>query len=502
MRMQEGGNPFLEQLSGQDRGIVLPEAVDRRERAQAQREAMRQDAAAKDFSFEMARGERSPARPMQPGPIPRDQINQAGIWFPLLGLTAGIGGGAFGLSYLLGGDEEEGPQPPLRPTYDRDAFEADRQAAEQAAASEESPAVGVYQRPGAGAGPVMPTGSDVAAEEEAGPTAMSLASMYSFTPEQRAERLRAAFEGREAVYDEILGDPERRRSVAKSQLLFSIAQRALQFASGVSPEGQPMSGSMLSQAARSFAPVAGDLATYASQMDAEDREIRAARLAAAEKDVSAEQTLRGRLFEAAMKAREEAEDEKQLRPVSEAVLQPDEDAVNLSINQAFNFGSGLKALANRVTSIANLQAYPEAAEAVRQIEAFNDLELVGPLGKALTGAGRTSNLVIELVRKRLPTPADIFSSVPEAISKYTSILDMVDDEIRQLADEYENYREFGMTKEGLNHLSSLNSLLRLRYRLDGVIRGLNEEVPEAVVEDLANVQGNAPPEETPPPDAQ
>ena len=472
MRMQEGGNPEQESL-----GMVSPDAL-------AQRQRMLDTARYQPVSADL--------RPMAPAIDPMQAqmqpAQQAGVWAPLIwGGT--IASGAFaGWPYVQNyfGGEDEPFRPALPPLTEEDMGIVDPEVL--AEREGEAPAVGPYRPPprpseGAGEAPVVS-----AEEQEATPglDISGLLGMYNFSPEERAERLRAAFEGREAVYDEILGDPERRRSVAKSQLLFSIAQRALQFASGVSPEGQPMSGSMLSQAARSFAPVAGDLATYASQMDAEDREIRAARLAAAEKDVDTAERSRAALLAALAKARGE-DDSKVLTelPTASQALQEISIERPPDLTPAYTFGAAQFNAISKGLRALNMSAASETAEAVRWGTQFNTTVLAD-LARSIQ-SNRPSNMTIQLAMDMLPRPGYTFESVESAINTYAGLKDQFQREVGLLADEYNNFRMLGLAKPAIDSLSLLRRTQEVVLQLDGIIYGLEGNLPEEQAEVLGNV---------------
>ena len=489
MRMQEGGSPWIEQLSGEDRGVVLPEAMDRRER---DLQETRADLAAQ-------------AGP----PIPRDQMQQAGWMLPfMIGSTlAGIG--TAGWNYFGGEDEPFQPTLPpagqrvgedrsdqlggintdisgsLRETQER--IEAE-QAAAAAAAEGDTPAVGPY-----GSRPTPPlTEEPTAAAEETGVGVADLMGLYSFSPEERAERLRAAYEGREAVYDEILGDPERRRNNAKAQLLFSIAQRALQFAGGVTAEGRPMTGSMVSQAAQAFAPVFGDVAEYNAAMEQQDQEMRAARLAAAEKDVVRDEESRASLLSALAKARGESE-----LTASDVLRPATEELADMTIAEppdltpAYSFGATMFNTFGKAARIVNWDAAPETTEAVRWANQFNTT-ILADLARSIQ-QGRTSNFTLQLVQSLLPTPGGTFESVASAIDTYAGLKDQLDRDVRLLAREYESYRALNLAPKAVQTLSLLRRANEASMQLAAILSGLRGEVSEEEAAILGNVtDGPAP----------
>jgi len=496
MRMQEGGSPWVEQMSGEDRGVVLPEAMDRRER---DLQETRADLAAQ-------------AGP----PIPRDQINQAGWMLPfMIGSTlAGIG--TAGWNYFGGEDEPFQPTLPpagqrvgedrsdqlggintdifgsLRDTQER--IEAE-QAAAAAAAEGDTPAVGQYRpRPTPPSTEEAPVAEEptAAAAGDTGVGVSDLMGLYSFSPEERADRLRAAYEGREAVYDEILGDPERRRDNAKAQLLFSIAQRALQFAGGVTAEGRPMSGSMVSQAAQSFAPVFGDVAEYNAAMEQQDQEMRAARLAAAEKDVTRDEENRASLLSALAKARGESE-----LTASDVLRPATEELADISITEppdltpAYNFGASLRNFGGRIGSAINADWAPETREAVRWATQFNTTVLAD-LARAIQSS-RPSNFTLQLVQSLLPTPSGSFESVASAIDTYSGLKDQLDREVLLMAEDYEKYRTLNMAPKAIETLSLMRRTQETSMQLDRILSGLRGEVSEEEAAILGNVtDGPAP----------
>lgn len=521
MQMQEGGNALIEQLSGQDRGIVLP-----RDRAQAQRDRMQElEAERQQLSgYRDVSGEMRPNAPMVDSQssmeIPRGAINEAGFWAPLFWLGTGAGAAITASPYLerlLGGEDQAPFQPTLPPLTDGTTGIVSPAAIQ--ARNPEAPVIGTL---GGGQDATPPTQDAVAAAAPAGsvepqaarePLApaplpqneigpLALASNFSFSPEERADRLRAAYEGREAVYDEILGDPERRRDNAKAQLFFSIAQRALQFASGVSPEGTPMSGSMLAQAAQSFAPVFGDVSQYLAAQDQQERELRAARLAAAEKDVTREEDSRERMLSALMAARGEggmtAADvlpsaAQELQAIRDRFEQRG-DSASVDLTPAYNFGSSLRSTAANLGSLVNLDIAPQTREAIRWGQQFNTTVLA-ELARSIQ-ASRPSNFTLELVQNLLPAPGAPFQSVAAAVDAYKGLKSWLDEDVAGLAEEYTDYRALDMGTKAIDALSLLRRTKETSLQLEQIINGLEGNQPEQQIDALADVTTDPEPNAT------
>jgi hypothetical protein len=86
---------------------------------------------------------------------------------------------------------------------------------------------------------------------------------------------------REKLYQELLGDDT---NMNQAQLLFSLAQKGLQFAGNVDAQGRPLRGSPVSRFATVAAEVPGEINKFISDTEKRRQTIRMAALQAAEKE--------------------------------------------------------------------------------------------------------------------------------------------------------------------------------------------------------------------------
>lgn len=257
---------------------------------------------------------------------------------------------------------------------------------------------------------------------------------FAMSADAAAEYLRDAYTARAGVYDEILGDPERRRASARAEILFEIAQRALQFASGVGPDGRAMGGSMFAQAAQSFAPVFGSIAAQSRALGEEEQAGRGARLAAAEKDLAREQDVRAKLDETWVTEQLRGGAESVAPLVLEQFLPSPEDVENHlqtlpNTRLAFDAPSAIKRMANSLTAVFGFQQFPEEGDAIKYMEFFNN-RVLGTLARNLQSSGRVSNFVLELSLGLLESPATWGTTPERAIASYTQVRDLVIEDIK------------------------------------------------------------------------
>lgn len=86
---------------------------------------------------------------------------------------------------------------------------------------------------------------------------------------------------REKLYQELLGDDT---NMNQAQLLFSLAQKGLQFAGNVDAQGRPLRGSPVSRFATVAAEIPGEINKFISDTEKRRQTIRMAALQAAEKE--------------------------------------------------------------------------------------------------------------------------------------------------------------------------------------------------------------------------
>jgi hypothetical protein len=94
--------------------------------------------------------------------------------------------------------------------------------------------------------------------------------------------LQKAVADRESAYRTLLGQD---KGTSEAQLLFSLGQRALQFAGNVDDQGRPLRGSFVSRLAGAARTLPAEMSARMSEMEKVDRSIKLAALQAAEKDI-------------------------------------------------------------------------------------------------------------------------------------------------------------------------------------------------------------------------
>ena len=98
---------------------------------------------------------------------------------------------------------------------------------------------------------------------------------------------------RESLYKTLLGQD---KGASEAQLLFSLGQRALQFAGNVDDQGRPLRGSFVSRLAGATRTLPAEMSARISEMDKVDRNIKLAALQAAEKEVESTKDYNNKLF--------------------------------------------------------------------------------------------------------------------------------------------------------------------------------------------------------------
>ena len=170
---------------------------------------------------------------------------------------------------------------------------------------------GYVQHFQAGSLPAGVTPIDDTAEEEEGPVAGGgSGAMGGFSPTDVASartnffnmlnkrpidlpNLATSMANRESVYKTLLGQD---KSASEAQLLFSLGQRALQFAGNVDDQGRPLRGSFVSRLAGATRTLPTELSARISEMDKVDKNIKLAALQAAEKEVESAKDYNNKLF--------------------------------------------------------------------------------------------------------------------------------------------------------------------------------------------------------------
>ena len=282
---------------------------------------------------------------------------------------------------------------------------------------------------------------------------------------EMADFLRDRYTARESLYDELLGDPDRRRAQARSEIFFEIAQRALQFAGGVGPDGQPMRGSMFAQAAQSFAPVFGSLAERSRELTDQERALRASRLEAAETDLAREQGLRAEITGAQVRSLMEGMGAgappqpltfEALLPAQEEI---DEHLPNLpDIRRAYDPGAPFRNFMNTAGAIIGWQYSPDTNEAVVATQFINN-RLLGSLAQSLQQSGRPSNFTLELSRDLLQEPAQFRTSVASAQNAFIEIQNAIE---ADLADEVRKYNTALAFEQQRSAMDAFNAMQALR----------------------------------------
>jgi hypothetical protein len=99
---------------------------------------------------------------------------------------------------------------------------------------------------------------------------------------------------RESLYKTLLGQD---KGTSEAQLLFSLGQRALQFAGNVDDQGRPMRGSFVSRLAGAARTLPAEMAARIGEIDKVDRTVKLAALQAAEKEVESTKDYNNKLFQ-------------------------------------------------------------------------------------------------------------------------------------------------------------------------------------------------------------
>jgi len=99
----------------------------------------------------------------------------------------------------------------------------------------------------------------------------------------------------EPDYAEVLGTGD--KETARSQMLFDIAQAALNFGGNVSPQGQPLRGSMAARLAGATSELPGKMGARAAEMRKGDQTARLAAMQAAQAEIATAQAANVRLGE-------------------------------------------------------------------------------------------------------------------------------------------------------------------------------------------------------------
>lgn len=99
---------------------------------------------------------------------------------------------------------------------------------------------------------------------------------------------------RESLYKTLLGQD---KGASEAQLLFSLGQRALQFAGNVDDQGRPLRGSFVSRLAGATRTLPAEMSARISEMDKLDKNIKLAALQAAEKEVESTKDYNNKLFQ-------------------------------------------------------------------------------------------------------------------------------------------------------------------------------------------------------------
>ena len=105
--------------------------------------------------------------------------------------------------------------------------------------------------------------------------------------------LATSMANRESVYKTLLGQD---KGASEAQLLFSLGQRALQFASNVDDQGRPLRGSFVSRLAGATRTLPAEMSARISELDKVDKSIKLAALQAAEKEVESAKDYNNKLF--------------------------------------------------------------------------------------------------------------------------------------------------------------------------------------------------------------
>jgi hypothetical protein len=103
---------------------------------------------------------------------------------------------------------------------------------------------------------------------------------------------------RESTYKTLLGQD---KGTSEAQLLFSLGQRALQFAANVDDQGRPLRGSFMSRLAGATRTLPAEMSARISELEKVDKTIKLAALQAAEKEVGDTKSYNNKLFSTQMK---------------------------------------------------------------------------------------------------------------------------------------------------------------------------------------------------------
>jgi hypothetical protein len=103
---------------------------------------------------------------------------------------------------------------------------------------------------------------------------------------------------RESTYKTLLGQ---NKGNSEAQLLFSLGQRALQFAGNVDDQGRPLRGSFVSRLAGATRTLPAEMSARISEIEKVDKTIKLAALQAAEKEVGDAKSYNNKMFSTQMK---------------------------------------------------------------------------------------------------------------------------------------------------------------------------------------------------------
>jgi hypothetical protein len=110
--------------------------------------------------------------------------------------------------------------------------------------------------------------------------------------------LKKSMADRESTYKTLLGQD---KGTSEAQLLFSLGQRALQFAANVDDQGRPLRGSFMSRLAGATRTLPAEMSARISELEKVDKTIKLAALQAAEKEVGDAKSYNSKLFSTQMK---------------------------------------------------------------------------------------------------------------------------------------------------------------------------------------------------------
>jgi hypothetical protein len=309
------------------------------------------------------------------------------------------------------------------------------------------------------------------------------------TPAAPRDDLLDAYEGRSDLYDQVLGSSEERRQQARSRIMFDIAQRALAFAGGVTPEGQRTSGSVVSQAAQAFAGAPATVAAESRALQDQEQAMRVARLQQAEKEVGEQaagaQDFARRLallraeasYDAAAEGR--APDFNTVVSAAREAAQEGEAAVGadrINVRKAFDTGSYIRQVANQAGSLANVRPSPETDNANRYVKLLNTT-LTADIARILSDANRSSNFQLQLALEHIPQPNTLFSTLDGGIASYGALRDALELQIRDLRRDYSVFQ--GDKDEQSKIASAAGRLASKQQQLDTFLSGLRgQKTPE------------------------